>query len=69
MSRISDERISELEIRQAFQDDLLQTLSDVVADQQKQLDMLRRELELVRSRQEEQGRQYQDIPNDRPPHY
>lgn len=62
-------RMAELEIRQAFQDDTLQTLSDVIADQQKQIDRLRRELERLRSRQEEQQQSYQDVPNDPPPHY
>lgn len=64
-----DERMAELEIRQAFQDDALQTLSDVIADQQKQIDALRRELERVQARQEEQTQQYQEVPNDPPPHY
>ncbi len=64
-----DERMAELEIRQAFQDDALQTLSDVIADQQKQIDALRRELERVQARQEEQSQQYQEVPNDPPPHY
>ena len=64
-----DERMAELEIRQAFQDDALQELSDVIVDQQKQIDLLKRELESLRSRQEEQSQQYQDVPNDPPPHY
>lgn len=63
------ERMAELEIRQAFQDDALQELSDVIVDQQKQIDLLKRELESLRSRQEEQSQQYQDVPNDPPPHY
>lgn len=64
-----DERMAELEIRQAFQDDALQELSDVIIDQQKQIDLLRRELERLRVRQEEQAQQYQEVPNDPPPHY
>ena len=64
-----DERMAELEIRQAFQDDALQALSDVMVDQQKQIELLQRELERLRSRQEEQSQQYQDVPNDPPPHY
>ncbi len=34
---MSDSRIIELEIKVAYQDDLLQTLNDVVSDQQRQL--------------------------------
>ena len=64
-----DERMAELEIRQAFQDDALQTLSDVIADQQKQIDLLRRELERLQARQEEQSQQFQEVPNEPPPHY
>lgn len=64
-----DERMAELEMRQAFQDDALQALSDVIVDQQKRIDLLKRELERLRSRQEEQSQQYQDVPNDPPPHY
>lgn len=64
-----DERMAELEIRQAFQDDSLQTLSDVIAEQQKQLDALRRELERLQARQDEQSQQYGEVPNDPPPHY
>ncbi|TDQ38497.1 SlyX family protein [Thiopseudomonas denitrificans] len=64
-----DERMAELEIRQAFQDDALQMLSDVVADQQKQIDRLNLELQRLRERQEEHAQQYQDVPNEPPPHY
>ena len=64
-----DERMAELEIRQAFQDDALQMLSDVVADQQKQIDCLNLELQRLRERQEEHAQQYQDVPNEPPPHY
>lgn len=64
-----DERMAELEIRQAFQDDALQTLSDVIAGQQKQIDLLRRELERLQARQEEQSQQFQEVPNELPPHY
>jgi SlyX protein len=34
---MSDERLVEIEIRVAYQDDLLQTLNEVVVDQQRQL--------------------------------
>lgn len=64
-----DERMAELEIRQAFQDDALQALSDVIVDQQKQIDLLKCELERLRMRQEEQAQPYQEVPNDPPPHY
>jgi len=34
---MSDERVTELEIKVAYQEDLLQALNDVVSDQQQQL--------------------------------
>jgi len=34
---MSDERVTELEIKVAYQEDLLQTLNDVVSEQQQQL--------------------------------
>ena len=36
-SEVSDSRIMELEIKVAYQDDLLQALNEVVGDQQQQL--------------------------------
>jgi len=37
---MSDERITELEIKVAYQEDLLQALNDVVSEQQQQLTRL-----------------------------
>lgn len=37
---MNEERIMELEIRAAYQDDLLQTLNDIVTRQQQQIDRL-----------------------------
>jgi len=34
---MNDERVTELEIKVAYQEDLLQTLNDVVSEQQQQL--------------------------------
>ena len=64
-----EKRMGELEIRQAFQDDALQSLNDVIADEQKQIDLLPREQERLEARQEEQSHQFQEVPNEPPPHY
>lgn len=44
------DRLTELEVRVAFQDQTLQGLNEVVTDQQRQIDRLRRELEVLKSR-------------------
>lgn len=66
-----ESRLNDLETRVAFQDDLLETLNAIVAQQQQQLDLMQREIRLL----------YEQIktlsPSDiagsneqeRPPHY
>lgn len=67
----SDTRLTELEIKASFHDDLLEQLNDVIARQQQQIDALQRELRALR----EQVRSHGDsggpgAPRDeRPPHY
>lgn len=65
-------RMDELETRLAFQDDTVQALNDVVADQQLELDRLRRALSLLARRQTDlaaslPGEAEGDEPP--PPHY
>ena len=64
---MSEERLTELEVRYTVQQDLLRQLSDVVLAQGRDLDRLRRELELLRSRQHEAPSPF--TPDERPPHY
>ena len=45
-----DDRITELEIKIAYQDDLLQTLNEVVSDQQRQLIRLEETCKLLGKR-------------------
>jgi len=47
---MSDERIIELEIKVAYQDDLLQALNTVVSQQQQRLDRLEKTSELLNER-------------------
>lgn len=66
-----ESRLNDLETRVAFQDDLLETLNTIVAQQQQRLDLMQREIRLL----------YEQIktlsPSDiagsneqeRPPHY
>jgi SlyX protein len=64
---MSEQRMTELEMRYMVQQDLLQQLSDVVLEQGRRLDTLRRELELLRSRQSEAPSP--TSADERPPHY
>ncbi len=42
-----DNRLTNLEVKLAFQDDLLESLNRIVAAQQQQLDLLQQELRLL----------------------
>lgn len=44
---MSSDRITELEIRQAFQEELLETLNQVVAAQQQQVELLQGQVRLL----------------------
>ena len=64
---MSEERITELELRYTVQQDLLQQLSDVVLRHQQELDRLRRELDLLRASRDEAPLPLN--PDEPPPHY
>ncbi len=64
-----DARIAELEMRQAFQDDTIQALNDVIVEQQRVLTRMQAQLELLAQRQNDMHSQFDEIPNDPPPHY
>jgi len=64
------DRIAELEMRNAFQDDTIAALNDAIVNQQRQIDLLRRELKALREQilqvgPHEPGSLLQEIP----PHY
>ncbi|QZA77264.1 SlyX family protein [Deefgea tanakiae] len=64
-----ESRITELEIRLALQDDLLDDLNQIIARQQQQIDQLRKDLRYLQERsggQEQGGRSLLD---EIPPHY
>lgn len=65
----SEGRIAELEMRQAFQDDTIQALNDVVVEQQRLITRMQRQLELLAQRQNDLHNQFDETPNDPPPHY
>jgi len=63
-------RITELESRQAFQDDNLLALNDVVVKQQRAIDRLQLQMQALLKRQEEMLGQFGIAEDDGPPpHY
>ena len=66
-----NERLTELEVRVAFQDKTIQDLNEVVTRQQRELDRLAQELEAVKSRLAGLAPSMVIAPEDEkpPPHY
>lgn len=68
-------QLSELQSQLAFQDDTIAALNDALAQQQRELLTLRRQLELLKQRQDEQaaaldqGSEEAAPALERPPHY
>jgi SlyX protein len=69
---MNDERIIELEIKTAYQDDLLQTLNKIVSRQQLQIDRLEATCTLlnerIKSLSAESGGNAENV-EEVPPHY
>lgn len=65
-----EQRLEELETRQAFQDDTVQTLSDVLYEQERQIERLQLQMQALLRRlddlQGQVGVSEEDAP---PPHY
>lgn len=70
MSTQIDTRLTELEIKTSFMDDLLDKLDQVIIRQQDQIDRLTRELQHLRQQtaSEEPGI-LRNLRDDLPPHY
>lgn len=65
-----EQRITDLEARLAFQDDTIQTLSDVLFAQQRTVERLQAQLGVLARRQEDiQGRMGGEEDEAPPPHY
>jgi SlyX protein len=66
----TDRRLTDLEIKASFAEDLVDELNRLVARQQDQLDQLRREVaELRRQGPAPEARGERDPRDDLPPHY
>lgn len=68
-ARPTDERLTELEIKASFAEDLLEKLNDVVVRQQQQIDRLQRELAALRDTLPEPGAGSGSLRDEIPPHW
>lgn len=66
MDKSLSERVEELEIRSAFQENLLRDLDEVIRSQADQIDQLQRELISLREQIAQEGEAPED---EKPPHY
>jgi len=65
-----EERVTDLESRQAFQDDTIQALNDVLVAQQRVIERLQLQMEALSKRHEEMVGQFGAFEEDAPPpHY
>ena len=66
-------QLAEVQSQLAFQEDTLATLNEALASQQQDILQLRRQLELLKQRQDEQAVQLETGPSaaaiEKPPHY
>jgi SlyX protein len=67
----TDKRLTDLEIKASYADDLLDTLNALVAQQQEQIDLLLREVSRLRQRGGDDGQPAgpRDPRDELPPHY
>lgn len=65
-----DQRLTDLEIKASFTEDLLDQLNQVIVDQQRQIDLLMREVaRLGQQGVSAEGGSARNLRDDLPPHY
>jgi SlyX protein len=69
MSTDPENRLTELEIKSSFMEDTLDRLNEVVVRQQRQIDLLTRELLALREQQAADPAAPRSLRDDLPPHY
>jgi SlyX protein len=70
VSQDADERLTQLEIRISYLDDLVETLNAMVAKQHDQIAMLIHEVSQLRQRNDEsQPAGFRSLRDELPPHY
>ena len=70
LSQRTEERLTELEIKAIYAEDLLDSLNQVIVRQQEQIDLLLREVALLKARAPEEGTgNFRSLRDELPPHY
>jgi len=70
LSQDIDKRLTELEIKLSFTEDLVDTLNQVVARQQQQIDLLMQEITHLRQQSSDGGAgSFRSLRDELPPHY
>ena len=66
----TDQRLTDLEIKASFQEDLLDQLNTIIVRQQQQIDLLLREVRQLREQVPEgSGQRFTQAHDELPPHY
>lgn len=66
----TDHRLTELEIKASFTEDMVEQLNQTIIRQQQQIDLLVREvMELKRQQRDSGGGEFRSLRDERPPHY
>jgi SlyX protein len=66
---MSDERITNLEIKLSFTEDLIEKLNETVYKQQQQIEFLYRELKVIKEQASSAGGGGGSLKDEIPPHY
>lgn len=70
LSHTTEQRLTELEIKASFTEDLMDQLDKVIVRQQQQIDMLIREVQHLRQQSAGQGLEApRNLRDERPPHF
>ena len=64
-----DRRLTDLEVKASFTEDLVDHLNDLVARQQEQIDLLIREVGKLKDRAPDTSGAPRDLRDEMPPHY
>jgi SlyX protein len=64
-----DERLTAVETKLSYLEDMVMTLNALVSEQQREIDLLRIQKERLENRLSELAELSSDLPNRRPPHY
>ena len=66
---MSEDRITNLEIKLSFTEDLIEKLNQIVYKQQQQIEFLYRELKSIKEQANSSGSRSDSLKDEIPPHY